>query len=74
MCWEREVGEQGNPGRGKGWDGKIGVLGVKLVMMSMLRFLGFGLFRNSKQLLIVQHTHKSCLILHHIFCSFLSAF
>lgn len=66
--------EQGNPGRGKGWDGEIGVLGVKLVMMSMLRFLGFGLFRNSKQLLIVQHTHKSCLILHHIFCSFLSAF
>lgn len=34
--------EQGNPGRGKGWDGEIGVLGVKLVIMNLLRFLGFG--------------------------------
>lgn len=34
--------EQGNPGRGKGWDGELGVLGVKLVMMSLLRFLGLG--------------------------------
>lgn len=34
--------EQGNPGRGKGWDRGIGVLGVNLVMMDLRRFRRLG--------------------------------
>lgn len=52
MCWEREAGAW-QPWQGTRVDGEIGVLGVKLVMMSMLRFLGFGLFIKPRQLLIV---------------------
>lgn len=53
VCWVRDAGSRGKPGRGKGWDGETGVLGVKLVIVNLWRFSGAGLFGMSGQLLIV---------------------